>query len=177
MLASPQPSDWYMGVKQRPKEWSGDLLANHPNSEAILLACECTDEGMDRTTFSVRKIPWPNHNGPTLSPTPMPSMPKMGAASTSNSASTAPSKLYNPIHQPAIRQHLHLACNPPPRRGIERMEASCWKKGWKEEWAGFLWGFFSLRGPTPGITGAKQFTFPLPAAQIHNSDCQESKET
>lgn len=33
MLGSPQPPAWYMDIEQRPKEWSGDLLAEHPDSE------------------------------------------------------------------------------------------------------------------------------------------------
>lgn len=45
-------------------------------------------------------------------------------------------------------------------------KASCWKLN--RRMSRFIFFSFSLWWPTPGITGAKFFTFSLPAAKLHN---------
>lgn len=126
---------------------------------------------------------------PNTSPTP--SKPKIHEASTSNATAqpTQPqntpgqSRLYNPFHHPAIRQHPHFSCcSPPPRRGIG-WEQVVRGEAEKEEREGFLGGFFpplftrADSRPTPGITGCKHFTFSLPAAQIHNPNLLRKERT
>lgn len=88
------------------------------------------------------------------------------------------SRLYNLIHKPAIRQHPHFSCLQSTTQERHREDGSrLLDEGLKERTRGisFFLFFSFLRGPTPGITRTKQFTFCLPAARIHNSNCQESK--
>lgn len=47
-------------------------------------------------------------------------------------------------------------------------KASCWKLNRRMSRFFFFSFLFSLWWPTPGITGAKFFTFSLPAAKIHS---------
>lgn len=105
MLGSQQPSAWYIDVEKGPKEWSGDLLAEHPDSERPSYLPgwlyewmkRWMDGGVDRTAVTVREIIWPNQPGwgigPFLSPTPTQANPKISAARTStraNEANSAP---------------------------------------------------------------------------------------
>lgn len=133
--------------------------------------------GMERTAGTVGKIPWPYQPGWGIGPTKAQHQPN------------PTQRLVQPLHPKQTPSSLKLTlfpnltasyyeaptffpdCNPPPWGDIEHGSRLL-----DERLKGRTRGisFFTLWGPTPGITGTSSSHF-LPAAQVHNSNCQEGK--